>query len=75
MERRARIPLLRLDVGSPDHLGPLLSFFGDELRKVGGRAAKHRAVQVGKPRLDLGIGEAGIDLLVELVDNLGAPKP
>ena len=27
--------------------------------------------KVGKPRLHLGIGEGGIDLLVELVDDLG----
>ena len=29
--------LLRLDVGRPDHLAPLLSFVGDELAEVGGR--------------------------------------
>src|SRR5215475_3655017 len=28
------------------------------------------AAEVGKPRLHLGVGDAGIDLLVELVDNL-----
>ena len=33
---------------------------------------RHRhSAQVGKPRLHLGIGETGIDLLVELVDDLG----
>ena len=36
-----------------------------------GEPAKHRAAQVGKPRLHLGIGEAGVDLLVELVDDFG----
>jgi hypothetical protein len=36
-------PLLRLDVGSPDHLAPLLGFLGDKLGEVGGRAGKHRA--------------------------------
>ena len=62
---------LRLDVGRPDHLAPLLGFVGDELAEVGGRARKRRAAEVGEPRLDLGIGEAGVDLLVELVDDLG----
>ena len=31
---------LRLDVGRPDHLAPLLGFVGDELAEVGGRAAQ-----------------------------------
>ena len=30
--------LLRLDVGRPDHLAPLLGVVGDELAEVGGRA-------------------------------------
>src|SRR5262245_54398196 len=34
---------LRLDVGRPDHLGPLLGLVGDELAEVGGRARKRRA--------------------------------
>ena len=29
-------PLLRLDVGGPDHLAPLLGFFGDEFPEFGG---------------------------------------
>jgi hypothetical protein len=39
-------------------------------RFVGGRAKKRRATQFGKPRLDLGISEDGVDLLVELVNDL-----
>ena len=62
---------LRLDAGEPDHLAPLLGFVRDELAEVGGRARKHRAAQIGKPRLHLGIGERGVDLPVELVDDLG----
>src|SRR6202022_4699177 len=65
------LSLLRLDVGRSNHLAPLLGFLRDELSEIGRRAAKHRAVQVGKPYLDLGIGEAGTDLLVQLVDYLG----
>ena len=63
--------LLGLDVGRPDHLAPLLGFVGDELAKVGGRASDHRAAEVGKPHLQLRIGEPGIDLIIELVDDLG----
>src|SRR5262249_53708945 len=62
---------LRLDVEGPDEFAPLLSFVGDELAKVSGREREHVATQVGKARLDLGIGEASADLLVELVDDLG----
>jgi hypothetical protein len=60
-----------LDVGGPDHLAPFLGFVGDQPAKVGGREREHVATQVGKPRLDLGVGEAGIDFLVEPVDDLG----
>src|SRR5262249_22411374 len=66
----ARPPLLRLDVGRPDHLGPLLSFVGNELSKVGERTCEHRTSQVGEALVHVGIGESGIDLLVELLDNL-----
>jgi hypothetical protein len=34
-------------------------------------AADPGSTKVGKPRLHLGVGEARIDLLVELVDDLG----
>jgi len=71
MEYPAERALLRLDVGRPDHLGPLLGFRGDELAEVGRREREHVATQVGKPRLDLGIGEARVDLPVELVDEFG----
>jgi hypothetical protein len=30
-----RVPSLRLDVGGPDHLGPLFGVVGDELAEVG----------------------------------------
>jgi hypothetical protein len=62
---------VRLDAGELDHLRPFLGFVGDELAKVGGREREHVATQVGKPRLDLRIGEASVDLSVELVDDLG----
>jgi len=62
---------LRLDVGRPDHLAPLFGFLGDHLAEVSGREREHVAAQVGKARLDLGIGKASVDLLVELLDYLG----
>ena len=72
--------LLHFDVGSQDHLRPLLGLLGDELAEVGGRAWKHRCAHVGEPRLDLRVGESRVDLLVEFVDDLGgvflgAPTP
>src|SRR5262245_8266345 len=66
MEYRAS---LRLDVGRSDHLGPFFGFVGDELAKLAGRARNHHSAQVGEPRLYLGIREARIDLLVELIDD------
>src|SRR5262245_60660320 len=56
---------LRLDVRGPDHLAPLLGLFGDELAEVGRRACKRPASQIGKSRLDLGIGETRVDLYVQ----------
>src|SRR5262249_7435970 len=50
-------------------LPPLFGLVGDKLTEVGGRAWKHCATKVGKPRLDFGIGEACVDLRVELVAN------
>src|SRR5262245_8660876 len=60
----------RLDVSRPDHLAPLLRFVGDQPAKVGGHHRQRHATKVGKPRLDLGIGKAGIDLFIELLDDL-----
>src|SRR5262249_60607022 len=62
---------LRLDVRRPDYLAPLLGFVSDEFAKVGGREHEWRAPLVDKSRLDLGVGEAGVYLLVELVDDFG----
>ena len=47
---------VRLDVEGPDDVAPLLDFVGDELAEVCGRDDKRRAPQVGKPRLQLGVG-------------------
>src|SRR5215813_2117705 len=51
---------VRLDVEGPD-----------DVAQVGRRTLKDCYAQGAKSRLDLGISEGGIDLLVELVDDLG----
>src|SRR5262245_35662280 len=55
---------VRLDARELDHLGPLLGFLGNEFPEIGGRERDHGAAALGKPRLDLGISKAGVDLLV-----------
>src|SRR5262249_43405166 len=59
---------IRFDAQELHDLTPFLGFVGDELGEVRGREREHGTTEVGKPRLHLGIGEAGVDLLVELVD-------
>jgi hypothetical protein len=46
---------VRLDVGSLDHLAPFFSFFGEQLRIIGGRTADHAAAQFRNPHLQLGV--------------------
>ena len=62
---------VRLGARELDHPGPLLRFVGDEPSEVGGRTRKRCAAQISEPRLDLGIGEARIDLFVELANDVG----
>src|SRR6516164_11037456 len=62
-------PLLELDVGRPDHLGPLLGFFANESSKFVRRGWKCRRTQFGDPSLDPGIAKRRVDLLVEFVDD------
>src|SRR5262249_61121644 len=62
---------LRLDVGRPDYLAPLLGFLCDELAEVGGRARKYLATEFGHPSLHRRLGERRVDFLVELVNDLG----
>src|SRR5215813_4822347 len=74
-EMQRRGASLRLDVGCFDYLAPLLGLGDNELCKVAGRARKSSATEFGQPRLDLGIGKAGVDLGVELVDDLSRRVP
>src|SRR5262249_12326448 len=62
--------LIRFDADGLHHLAPFLSFVRDKRAKVGSRTRKRRATQISEPRLDLGIGKARIDLVVELIDDL-----
>src|SRR5262249_4776932 len=66
-----RCASFRLDLSRPEHLAPFLSCIGYDVSKAGGRADKQCAPEVSQPGLDFGIGEARVDLLVELVDDLG----
>lgn len=50
-----RVPL---DVGCPDHFGPLLRVHGNQLSKVGGGKCEDSAAQAGNACLDRGLGEA-----------------
>src|SRR5215510_13188586 len=68
---RPRPASIRLDAREPNHLGPLVGLIGDVLAEVGGRAWKGRDSQAGKPCLDAGVGEPGVDRLVEDTDKLG----
>src|ERR1700675_4400962 len=63
--------LVHLGAGELDDLGPLLGFFGDEFSKVGRRHRHWHATEVREVRLHPGIGEASINLSVELFDDLG----
>src|SRR5262245_4323449 len=67
-----RVPeSVRLEACDLDDFGPFFSVFGDESPELSGRTRKCPTTQFSKPRLDLGIGEACIDLLVELLNDLG----
>jgi hypothetical protein len=61
--------LLGFDLGRPYQVAPLFGFVGDELAKFGRRAWKRRAAELGEPRLDLRIGEAGVNFPLEPVDD------
>src|SRR5262245_47944814 len=61
----------RLDAGELDHLAPLLGLIGNELSELD-RAHRHgHMAYLSHPRLDLGFDEAGVDLTIERLDDLG----
>src|SRR6516164_144935 len=61
---------LRLDVGGPDHLAPLLGFGGEELAKFGRLTGKRCIAQIAESRFHLGAHETRIDLPVEPFDDV-----
>src|SRR5262245_20692867 len=72
MERGAEtVGSVCLDTGGLDHLGPFLGFVGDQLSKVDGGRKYRYATEVGEMGLHLRVVESHIDLIVELVDDLG----
>src|SRR5215472_19257539 len=66
---------LRLDVGRPDHLGPLFGFVGDQFSELSRRSWQRHAAEVSETGLYLRVVESRVDLLVELVDDLGRRGP
>ena len=68
---RRRSALLRLDIGARMTFPHFSRVVGDELAEVGGRSHQRRPALLGQARLHGGLGKAGVDLLVERVDDLG----
>src|SRR5262249_10734789 len=61
---------IRPDTRELDHLCPLLGFGGDNIAEIYGRQCKRGAAKAGDPRLDLGVDEGRVYLLIEFLDNL-----
>src|SRR5262249_51035763 len=72
---RSTSHLLRPDVSRTDYLFPFCGVVGNELAEIGGRTRNRRAAELGKAGLKAGINEHGVDLAVELVNNLGRRVP
>src|SRR6516165_7892645 len=60
---------LRLEVGELYHLPPLCRFGGDEGIEFGRRTRKCRTAQIDQAGFDLCIGKAGINLVVESLND------
>src|SRR6202030_895842 len=69
--RRETDRLFRLDVGGLDHLGPFLGIADKVLFELRRRAGERDAAEFADPRAERRIGEGGVDLLVEAVDDIG----
>src|SRR6185503_21212916 len=65
------MPLFNLDARELDHLRPLFDRLREQRAECRGRASERRAAQFDDPCPDPGIGEAGIELLVQEIDDLG----
>src|SRR5262249_31214988 len=58
------------DIGRPDDLAPFLRLFRHQLAEIVGRSDHRPTTQIGEPRLDLRIGQGGVDPLVQPADDL-----
>src|SRR5262245_57562035 len=62
--------LLGLNVRRPDHLAPLFSFVRNEPTEFGGSPRHWNGAQICKLCFYVGVGEASVYLLVELLNDL-----
>src|SRR5580704_10211542 len=67
----ARPGSIELDPRELDHLAPFLVFIGDELAIVAGAHRRRYVAKVDEAASDPGIGDTGIDRLVERADDFG----
>jgi hypothetical protein len=63
--------LVRRYVSRSNHLSPFLGFLSEVFSEIRRRTGKYHGTKLREPRLELSIGEARIDLGVELIDDLG----
>src|SRR5215813_12649970 len=75
MECRAMPALVRLDARKLDHLRPLFGFVGDQLCELSRRSRQRHAAEVSETGPHPRVVESRVDLLVELVDDLGGRVP
>src|SRR5262245_6395922 len=62
--------LFRLDVGSADYLGPFLGLADDTLPVFRRGKWGRRAANGGELSFNVGIGQTGVDCLIELFNNV-----
>src|SRR5579871_6621524 len=62
---------IQLDIGELDHLGPFRRIGFDQLLKILALARKRRRTDLVEPLLQGWIGERGVDLAVQLVEDFG----
>src|SRR5262249_17434608 len=64
-----RLDALKFDIRRPDHLAPFFVFTREKSSELGGRTCNDGLAPIGNGLLNLGIGEARVDRLVEQVDD------
>src|SRR6202022_3489916 len=60
---------LEFDTRRSNYLAPFLVFSGEKFSELGGQTSKDNFPPIGNGLLDFGIGEPGIDRLVERADD------